>query len=267
LTEIVDQELTSELGRADLAAEDKAEFQASQGRVRKLAKKIEACEQQVAKSIGFSKQIYSTDPQTIMRKKSISSASTLIKKVKTTLLEVISLRSELEKIMADVSPEDLGELKLNEWENYTYELDDHLAAIKDEVQTLISSTTAFLNEDKHGEQKEIVKVAGQAKKLRSTVDEVIKELAEVRKAELSLEDLISVHQRMTETEINLDDTFRNLRQICLKGLSQFADDYSLQKVRDLCTKLAQFSFVNFPKNLLHDFQKDSYKQELTSSQL
>lgn len=69
---------------------------------------------------------------------------------------------------------------------------------------------------------------------------------------------------MSKVEIEIEDKFRKLRQTCLTGLSQFSDDYSLQKVSDLCSKLASFSFIDFPKNLLADFQKDSYKGELTS---
>ena len=110
-------------------------------------------------------------------------------------------------------------------------------------------------------------MSGQAKKLRKEVDAALAELKTLRKTQMSLTGLIEVHCKMVKTEIQLTDSFHNLRQICLKGLSQFADDYSLQKVRDLITKLAQFSFVHFPENLLDDFQKDSYKQELTSTQL
>lgn len=100
------------------------------------------------KHIGLSKQTYTTNPQTLLRKKSITTASTLIKKVKATMFDVLKLRSELEKILADGKPEEFGELKLNEWESFDYSMNDNLLQIKDEVQTLISSTTAFLKEDK-----------------------------------------------------------------------------------------------------------------------
>ena len=68
-----------------------------------------------------------------MRKKSISSASVLIKKVKTNMLDIVGLRSDLEKILADVGPEDFAELKLNEWENFECNLTENLNQIKDEV--------------------------------------------------------------------------------------------------------------------------------------
>jgi len=64
------------------------------------------------------------------------------------MLDIVGLRAELEKILAEVGPEDFAELKLNEWENYEFELNDHLTQIKDEVQSLISSSTAYLKEDR-----------------------------------------------------------------------------------------------------------------------
>jgi len=103
--------------------------------------------------------------------------------------------------------------------------------------------------------------------VRSEVDEASKKLADYRKTSLSLNGIIEAHLELTKLEIEVEDKFRRLRQTSLAGLSQFSDDYSLQKVGDLCTKLASFSFVHFPENLLADFQKDSYKGELTVAQL
>jgi hypothetical protein len=40
----------------------------------------------------------------------------LIKKVKTNMIDVRKLRADLEKILADISSEDFGELKLKEWD-------------------------------------------------------------------------------------------------------------------------------------------------------
>ena len=57
----------------------------------------------------------------------------MIKKVKTTMLDILKLRAELEKILADGKPEEFGELKLNEWENFEFEMNDNLLHIKDEV--------------------------------------------------------------------------------------------------------------------------------------
>jgi predicted RNase H-like nuclease (RuvC/YqgF family) len=127
------------------------------------------------------------------------------------MLDIVGLRAELEKILADVGSEDFAELKLNEWENYEFELNDHLTQIKDEVQSLISSSTAYLKEDKSELQGEVLKVAQQAKKLRSEVDETLKELVAFRKSSLSLTGIIETHCKMVKTEIQLDDSFRSLR--------------------------------------------------------
>ena len=109
-----------------------------------------------------------------MRKKSIQSATHLIRKVKGILLHVIKLRAELEKILSEHAPEDFGELKLNEWDNFDYELTEHFQQIKDDVQTLISSTTAYLKEDRSESQQEVLKVAIEGKKLRTDVDNALK---------------------------------------------------------------------------------------------
>lgn len=149
--------------------------------MKKLAKKADTYEKEVHKHTSISKQIYSTDPQTLLRKKSISSASVLIKKVKGNMLDVVALRGDLEIILVDVGPEDFAELKLNEWNNFEYELTDRLGQIKDEVSSLISSTTAYLKEDRSEQQAEIIKVSGLAKKLRKEVDAVLAELNTLRK--------------------------------------------------------------------------------------
>ena len=52
----------------------------------------------------------------LLKKKSIDAASILIKKVRTNMLEIRKLRSELEKIMANIASEAFGELKLKEWQ-------------------------------------------------------------------------------------------------------------------------------------------------------
>ena len=57
----------------------------------------------------------------------------MIKKVKSNLLEVLKLKAELEKILAESGHEEFGELKLNEWENYEYELADHFSSVKEEI--------------------------------------------------------------------------------------------------------------------------------------
>ena len=69
----------------------------------------------------------------MLKKKGIEAASVLIKKVKSNLLEIYKLRADVEKILADVSSEDFGELKLKEWEEFDIMFFDHLTEIKDEV--------------------------------------------------------------------------------------------------------------------------------------
>ena len=49
-------------------------------------------------------------------------------------------------------------------------MNDELMQYKEEVQTLVSSTTAFLKDDKEESQVEIIKVANEAKKLKVELD-------------------------------------------------------------------------------------------------
>ena len=84
-----------------MTEEEKAEIAEYEKSLKKQAKQAQKLEAQLETQNGFSRQIYSTDPQTLMRKKSMASASTLIKKVKATMLQVFKLRAELEKILAD----------------------------------------------------------------------------------------------------------------------------------------------------------------------
>ena len=82
----------------------------------------------------------------------------MIKKVKATMFDVYKHRAELEKILADGKPEEFGELKLGEWDNFDCQMTDNLTQIRDEVQTLISSTTAYMKDDANVSQAEIIKV-------------------------------------------------------------------------------------------------------------
>ena len=59
---------------------------------------------------------------------------------------------------------------MNEWENFDYTMNDELLQYKEEVQTLVSSTTAFLKDDKEESQTEIIKVANEAKKLKAELE-------------------------------------------------------------------------------------------------
>lgn len=181
--------------------------------------------------------------------------------------EILTLRRDIEKVFAAVSPEEFGELKLNHWEDFDYEVSETLATMREEVITLISSATAYMSEDQTQSQAEVVKVIKDAKQLRASVEQATKVLEAKRKTPMSLGELIDSHYEMQREELEIEFVYKNLRQTALRALSQFSDDYSLQKVRNLVDKLAKFSFVNFPRNLLHDFKKDSFKQELTSAQL
>jgi len=65
----------------------------------------------------------------------------------------------------------------------------------------------------------VIKVAGEAKKLRNNIDETIKRMQTIRKQELTLIEIIEAHLELASNRVNLDDSYRTLRQICLKGLS------------------------------------------------
>ena len=107
----------------------------------------------------------------LIRKKSLVSTQTLIKKVKATMFDVYKHRADLEKILAEGNPEEFGELKLNEWDNFDYLMADNIMQIRDEVQTLISSTTAYMKDDANESQAEIIKVATEAKRLKNEIDQ------------------------------------------------------------------------------------------------
>ena len=139
--------------------------------MKKLAKKAKTLEQTLQNQKGFGKQTISTNPQTLLKKKSIESASVLIKKVKTNMLDIRKLRCDLEKIMADIGSDALGELKLKEWDQFEQDMTDHLCLVKEEVTTLISGATAYLKHDKSDSQIEVNKLCSDAKKLRQSVDE------------------------------------------------------------------------------------------------
>jgi len=61
---------------------------------------------------------------------------------------------------------------------------------------------------------------------------------------------------MERLEVELVGDYKNLRQSCLKAFSQFADDYSLGKIRKLCDRISKFGFITFPENLLIGFESD-----------
>ena len=48
-------------------------------------------------------------------------------------INIIKLRAELEKITADYSAQDLGDLKLDEWTKFNYDMNERIVSIKDEL--------------------------------------------------------------------------------------------------------------------------------------
>lgn len=61
---------------------------------------------------------------------------------------------------------------------------------------------------------------------------------------------------MERLELEIVDAYKNLRQSCLKAYSQFADDYSLGKIRKLIDRMEKFGFIAFPENLLIGFESE-----------
>ena len=84
--------------------------------LKRQKRKATACEAKFKDHEDYSRQTYSKDPSTLLGKKGrLYHATELIKKIKSTLIECIKIRSELEKILAEHGSGDLGEIKLNEW--------------------------------------------------------------------------------------------------------------------------------------------------------
>ena len=77
--------------------------------------------------------MFTKDPVKLNKKKSIKNATDFTKKVREHTLELLALKFELEKTMAQVVPEDFGELKYDAWQRFESELTDYLSEIKDEV--------------------------------------------------------------------------------------------------------------------------------------
>ena len=103
----------------DEAGEDEKEVLAQAAiSLKKQAKKEKTCEQNLQNHIGFSKQTFSTNPQTLLRKKSIDASSVLIKKVKQNMIDIRKMKAELEKILVSITPEQFSDLKLQEWDQF-----------------------------------------------------------------------------------------------------------------------------------------------------
>ena len=75
----------------------------------------------------YSRQTYSKDPSTLLGKKGkLYHATELIKKIKSTLIECVKIRAELEKILAEHGSGDLGEIKLNEWITFSDDMEKQI---------------------------------------------------------------------------------------------------------------------------------------------
>ena len=86
------------------------------------------------------------------------------------------MKAELEKILADISPEMFGDLKLGEWDQFEQDMNEQLYIVKDETSTLLSSITAYMRDDRSEAQTEVLKLSTEVKKLRKQVDDAAKEL-------------------------------------------------------------------------------------------
>ena len=73
----------------------------------------------------------------------------LIKKVRALRLELLNLKNEYEQIMVVVSPQEanFAELKLQAWLDFEQDFSETLVDIREEVQSLISSTSSYLRGD------------------------------------------------------------------------------------------------------------------------
>ena len=70
--------------------------------------------------------------------------------------------------------------------------------------------------------------------MKDTIEKTLKTINSSRTQQLNHEDfneISELHLAMERLEVEIVDDYRNLRQSCLKGLSQFSDDFSLLKIR------------------------------------
>ena len=68
-----------------------------------------------------------------MKMKSIQKAGDYIQKVKDQMKEILKLKFDFEKIMAQIVPDQFGTLKLDAWQRFEQELSEELVNIKDDV--------------------------------------------------------------------------------------------------------------------------------------
>ena len=97
----------------------------------------------------------------------------------------------------------------------------------------------------------------EATKLKQNIDNTIKVINQSKHKKFSdaqFKDIVDLHLNMEKNEVEITDDYRNLRQSCLKALSQFSDDFLLDKIKKLIERLANFGFISFPENILIGFE-------------
>ena len=160
------------------------------------------------------------------------------------------------------------DLKLQDWYDFEQLFSENLSDIREEVQALINGISSFLRGDSSETQTEIQKMCKEATKLKQNVDNTLKEINQSKHEnflDASFKEIVDLHLNMEKNEVEITDDYRNLRQSCLKALSQFSDDFLLDKIRALIERLSSFGFISFPENMLIGFEsKKGFKQELTS---
>ena len=78
--------------------------------------------------------------------------------------------------MAQVAPDEFGELKYSAWMRFESEMTQYFLDIKEEVQSLISSSSSFLRNDTTESQSEVQKITKHSQKIRTNIDKTIKEM-------------------------------------------------------------------------------------------
>ena len=182
----------------------------------------------------------------------------LIKKIRALRLELFQLKYDYESIIFIVSPKDanFAELKLQDWFDFDSNFRETLVDIREELQSLMNGTSSYLRGDSSETQTEVIKLSKEAARIKQNVDATLKLMIESKKKELSLDNFHEVGElqlKMERLEVEIVDDYKNVRQSCLKGLSQFSDDKNLEKIRKLVERLSKFGFINFPENMLIGF--------------
>ena len=160
--------------------------------------------------------------------------------------------------MYALNPDQTGffQLKLQDWFDFEQEFNETLCDIKEEVYALINGISSYLRGDTSETQTEVNKLCKEATKLKQNVDNTLKAMShnkQKKESESSFKEIVDLHLRMEKMEVEITDDYRNLRQSCLKALSQFSDDFLLDKIKGLIEMLTKFGFISFPENILIGF--------------